>query len=65
MTYRPVRIQDRNGVKVRIHENANGTTVEATCKCLGLSGRVHSTLECPLRKKQLVPENASEAHDVR
>lgn len=45
---RRVRIQDRNGVKVRVHEHSNGTTVEATCQCFGSPLRIHSNPFCPL-----------------
>lgn len=46
------RVQDRNGVKVRVHEHPNGTTVQATCQCFGSPWRLHSTDQCPLFKKQ-------------
>ncbi len=47
MHRRRVRIQDRNGVKVRVHEHPNGTTVEADCGCFGSPLRVHTSTYCP------------------
>jgi hypothetical protein len=44
-----VRKQDRNGVKVRVHEHENGTWVEADCQCFGSPLRLHSNMDCPVR----------------
>lgn len=44
------RIQDRNGVRVRVHEHPNGTVVEADCQCFGSPKRLHSNMSCPRRK---------------
>lgn len=43
-----VRIQDRNGVRVRVHEQDGGTTVEAECSCFGSPTRTHSRESCPV-----------------
>lgn len=49
------RRQDRNGVKVRVHvfrddAGITGTSVEASCQCFGLPGRLHSDPDCDERR---------------
>jgi hypothetical protein len=46
-----IRVQDRNGVKVRVHLHDNGTTVDADCQCFGSSQRLHTNPFCPVLVK--------------
>lgn len=50
---RRVLRQDKNGVKVKVTKHENGSTVEADCQCFGAEGRLHSTVSCPLRLRQV------------
>lgn len=58
----PVRIvnqasfedQSKNGVKVFVFRDFDGNSiVEASCDCLGIYGRVHSTDTCPVYKRAI------------
>lgn len=47
-----IRNQDNNGVKVRVHEHANGTVVHADCQCFGSPMRLHTNAYCPVLTAQ-------------
>jgi hypothetical protein len=40
--------QSRNGVRVIVHRNENGSTVEADCGCFGAPNRLHTNPCCPV-----------------
>lgn len=40
--------QSRNGVKVLVHRQGDGTVVETDCECFGIEGRTHSSIDCPI-----------------
>lgn len=40
----------QNGVRVIVHRNENGSTVEADCHCLGSTMHTHSDPYCPVIK---------------
>lgn len=44
--------QSRNGVRVIVWREKNGTVVDAACSCFGIPGRCHNTESCPLYIKQ-------------
>jgi hypothetical protein len=44
--------QSRNGVKVIVRRNENGSVVEADCQCFGGKGRLHSNPYCPLLRSR-------------
>lgn len=44
-------IQDRNGVRVRVSRDPEGSVVHADCLCFGKPGRMHSSPECPVLRK--------------
>jgi hypothetical protein len=46
------RIQIRNGVRVIVHVQDGGTTVESDCGCFGMPFRTHTNMICPLSKRQ-------------
>ena len=46
--------QSKNGVHVTVTMFSDGgRTVDASCSCHGMDFRVHSTFNCPNRKKSL------------
>ncbi len=45
--------QSQNGVRVIVHRVEGGTYVEADCQCFGVTFRVHSDPNCPVRLRAL------------
>ena len=45
-----VEDQSKNGVRVKVHRNKDGSYVDADCSCLGMFGRTHDNTECPVYK---------------
>lgn len=46
-------IQDRNGVRVRVSRDPDGSVVQADCLCFGNPKRMHSSPECPSLRKEI------------
>lgn len=44
--------ESRSGVRVIVHRQHDGSTVEADCQCFGSWMRIHSNPSCPVLAQQ-------------
>jgi hypothetical protein len=49
--------QSRNGVRVIVYRNENGSTVDAACQCFGSRRRLHSNPHCPLIEREATSDS--------